>query len=1007
MDDKQKETRLSLWKQYRAASYRRWRVYSTFLTGLAIGFLFVVILSNSPDNATIFDDYINPGTLVLLFSGILGGVIYTILVDGHVEMPRFVANKGDQFEAGLFGDILLGIAGSVVAYFLLSGTPLFEEGGDNVTIKIAAIGIIGGYGGRAILQFALNRMFSDINVLEEDRQKYLKAAYQQRAEAQEGLKIIDQLNQHIQSELSNSELAELTVAIRQAPASVRKQVFELAKDFRQTASLSDVAKPRIARTIPIFEALTEVEPDNHRYYAQLAYAYKDSGSPDLLKTIQYLDRAIELRGDQHQAETWKYELCRAITRIQQERKNKGTYDFDTAVNDRIIADLLAVARIYNLENILKAAEERNIPVPVWEWMRANKKTLEAREDTRDFVVKLAGPIGDVKPGSSTVTPSEVVNAVEPSYQEWMVAVRDTWLKKLPDQMSLLLEHEKHFCRAGTRYPVESYEIAPNNHFIVKLGHGAGEWYILDTDFENHWDKSWDKTEKSPQDNRHKVSTQSSANSTDEIPQKAIELIKEFEGYHKELPDGRAEAYADAIHGWGVPTIGYGTTRYPDGKKVQKGDIITRQQAEDYLKWEIEEKCKSVLEKIPTWKRMNSNQRGALYSFAYNLGAHFYGGKKFNSITRLCDSPEKWSNENWITEQFIKYRNPGTSAEEGLRRRRIAEANLFCAPVAVGFTEPKESESSPRQSPLQIVYKEKSTISPELIVENRELAKNIQSILIWIGLLEPPADGLFGPLSFDAMSYFQEVMAKKISELASEKGSLGPLTSKALIETSPKLFPKPELLLGNDLPSRIIKYMQSEGYQIFAKKGEFNIVYIEGMNLDGTLNEDIPNHFNDVRMVIEFQQGKPQIVGKWQATTEPGRPYTVRPMNKAGAARIKFGQYKAWKVGQHCGVSSGCHEALSQTGNITVHRDLNKDMKRTGDKLYTGNNFFINQHWGFDNPPDNIAYASAGCLVGRTKAGHKEFMSLIKKDVRYVKNKNYEFYTTIIPGDDLEKRFPSV
>ncbi|MBD2234981.1 peptidoglycan-binding protein [Phormidium tenue] len=492
MDDKQKKTRLIIWEQYRAASYRRWRVYSTFLTGLAIGFLFVVILSNSPDNTTTFDAYVNPETLVLLFSGILGGVIYTILVDGHVEMPRFAGNNGDQFEAGLFGDILLGIAGSVVAYFLLSGTPFFEEGGDNITIKIAALGIIGGYGGRAILEFALNRMFSDMNVLEEDRQKYLKVAYQQRAEAQEGLKIIDQLNQHVQTGLLNSELAELTVAIRQAPASVRRQVFELAKDFRQTASLSEVAKPRVARTIPVFYALTEVEPDNHRYYAQLAYAYKDSGSPDLLKAIQYLDRAIELRGEDVQEDFWKYELCRAITRIQQEHKNKGTYDFDTAVNDRIIADLLAVAKIYNLENILKAAEEKNIPVPVWEWMRANQKALEARDDTKDFVVKLSGPEA-VKPGSPTKTSAEAADGTDHSYEAWMIAVRDTWLKKFPDQTSLLSDDEKHFCPAGTKYPVESYEVAPNNHYVVRLGHGAGEWYIFDTDFDNHWDRSWEKS----------------------------------------------------------------------------------------------------------------------------------------------------------------------------------------------------------------------------------------------------------------------------------------------------------------------------------------------------------------------------------------------------------------------------------------------------------------------------------------------------------------------------------
>ena len=41
---------------------------------------------------------------------------------------------------------------------------------------------------------------------------------------------------------------------------------------------------------------------------------------------------------------------------------------------------------------------------------------------------------------------------------------------------------------------------------------------------------------------------------------ALKLIKEFEGCH-------LEAYADPLHGWSVATIGYGTTRYEDGRKV--------------------------------------------------------------------------------------------------------------------------------------------------------------------------------------------------------------------------------------------------------------------------------------------------------------------------------------------------------------------------------------------------------------------------------------------------------
>lgn len=166
-----------------------------------------------------------------------------------------------------------------------------------------------------------------------------------------------------------------------------------------------------------------------------------------------------------------------------------------------------------------------------------------------------------------------------------------------------------------------------------------------------------------------------------IPRAGIELIKEFEGYAEALADGRAKAYADPLKGWDVPTIGYGTTRYPDGVKVRKGDIINQRQAEDYLIDHVDKSCRGPLEKIPTWQRMNSNQQAALYSFAYNLGSYFYRGDNFESITRVCDSPDRWKDHRWIAAQFVKYRNPGTSVEEGLRRRRLAEADLFCKPVS--------------------------------------------------------------------------------------------------------------------------------------------------------------------------------------------------------------------------------------------------------------------------------------------------------------------------------------
>lgn len=290
--------------------------------------------------------------------------------------------------------------------------------------------------------------------------------------------------------------------------------------------------------------------------------------------------------------------------------------------------------------------------------------------------------------------------------------------------------------------------------------------------------------------------------------------------------------------------------------------------------------------------------------------------------------------------------------------------------------------------------------PETIAADKQLATNIQEVLVWLKFLDPPADGKFGPISTAAMVEFQEVMSPKINGLADEKGFLGKITAKALIETSPDEVPQRPIDVSNDdLAARIIKYMMAKRYQISTGAKKYNIVYVEGMSENLTPNNDLPNQFNDVRMVIEIASNVPMIVDRWEGTTEPGTHFTLNPMNPNGAARIAFGQYKAWRVGTHFGSGSDPHEALVQVADVSVHRDLNKDMIRTGDKIFTGL-FFINQHWGFDLPRNNIGLAGAGCLVGRTRAGHREFMALIKQDQRFKSSSSYTFLTTIIPGNEL-------
>ena len=59
-------------------------------------------------------------------------------------------------------------------------------------------------------------------------------------------------------------------------------------------------------------------------------------------------------------------------------------------------------------------------------------------------------------------------------------------------------------------------------------------------------------------------------------------------------------------------------------------------------------------------------------------------------------------------------------------------------------------------------------------------------------------------------------------------------------------------------------------------------------------------------------------------------------------------------------------------------------------------------WGYDLPHNDINNASAGCLVGRTKAGHLEFIELLKSDERVRANGGYRFMTTVMPVAELDK-----
>ena len=261
-------------------------------------------------------------------------------------------------------------------------------------------------------------------------------------------------------------------------------------------------------------------------------------------------------------------------------------------------------------------------------------------------------------------------------------------------------------------------------------------------------------------------------------------------------------------------------------------------------------------------------------------------------------------------------------------------------------------------------------------------KSIQAALIKQRLLDPPADGSWGNQSKLALKLFQE---------RNNLTTTGEPDSKILTLLS--VAPEPQIHCGSDFAGRIIKYMLDRGDYVPVGDRLCTIVYTEGCNADGSVNTDTQNQWNDRRIVIEIPDGRPKIVGNWLATSEPGNKYTRAPLNSLGAFRIAFGQYKAWRVGIHKD-----HEALVQCGEVKGYRDSNKDGMRTGDPVVVGSGFGVNQHWGYDMA--QVDGASAGCLVGQSKAGHREFMALIKQDKRYQASSGYTFMTAAIAGDKL-------
>jgi GH24 family phage-related lysozyme (muramidase) len=143
---------------------------------------------------------------------------------------------------------------------------------------------------------------------------------------------------------------------------------------------------------------------------------------------------------------------------------------------------------------------------------------------------------------------------------------------------------------------------------------------------------------------------------------ALKLIQAFEGCH-------LDAYKCPA---GVWTIGWGNTRYQDGRPVKQGDSVNRTEADMMLRQEVDRITEKLRATVPFWVALADHQKCALISFAYNLGSGFYGAPGFETISKRLKEKD-WGK---VPEALMLYRNPGSNFEAGLKRRREAEGKLW-------------------------------------------------------------------------------------------------------------------------------------------------------------------------------------------------------------------------------------------------------------------------------------------------------------------------------------------
>lgn len=128
---------------------------------------------------------------------------------------------------------------------------------------------------------------------------------------------------------------------------------------------------------------------------------------------------------------------------------------------------------------------------------------------------------------------------------------------------------------------------------------------------------------------------------------------------------KLKAYLDS---GGIPTIGIGTIKKPDGTRIKMGDTCTKEQAEEWCLDHCKKSVFPAVDKLQSIYKFNDDVFAALCCLAYNIGSALSGQSILTAL--------KNGNLNDLALAFRKYILVDGKPCDGLKNRRENEIKIF-------------------------------------------------------------------------------------------------------------------------------------------------------------------------------------------------------------------------------------------------------------------------------------------------------------------------------------------